>query len=77
MKSNGQRQPPGENKPHKYHIQCHNCKRFGHVKADCWFRDKGANITKEQGTSNLFIAKQGVKCEDNTVWLVDNGARII
>ncbi|XP_039143968.1 uncharacterized protein LOC120281110 [Dioscorea cayenensis subsp. rotundata] len=33
-------------KQHK-NVQCFICKKYGHVKAQCWFRNKEANVTEE------------------------------
>ena len=52
-----QRQVPGEYKAQRNYIQCHNCKKYGHVKADCWFRNQSANVAEEQGTSTFFYGQ--------------------
>ena len=68
-----QRQVPGEYKAQRNYIQCHNCKKYGHVKADCWFRDQSANVAEEQSTSTLFMAKHETDDVASSVWLVDSG----
>ena len=56
-RSFSQRQIAGDYKPHKARIQCHNYKRYGHVQTNYWFKNCGAKLTEEQGTSNLFMVK--------------------
>ena len=35
------------NKQFKGHTQCHHCKRYSHVKAECWFKNQGVNMAEE------------------------------
>ena len=39
-------------------VQCYYCKKFGHVKADCWKREKQANYAEheEEKEVKLFMA---------------------
>lgn len=37
---------PIENKQSKG-VQCFICKKFGHMKAQCWYKDKEANVAEE------------------------------
>lgn len=71
----GPRQGPAESRSPKSHIQCFNCKKFGHYKSECWYNDQSANIIEEEGSSsNLFMAKHESKNEEaNEVWLIDSG----
>ncbi|KAH7667285.1 RNA-directed DNA polymerase protein [Dioscorea alata] len=53
----------GEQRRFRSDVQCHLCKKYGHIKANCWFKekpaDKGASLVvekKEKETSNLFLA---------------------
>lgn len=45
-------------RPTKSYIQCHICKRYGHLKADCWYRNKTPD--KEESFSNL-VEKKNLK----------------
>ncbi|XP_039130821.1 uncharacterized protein LOC120267191 [Dioscorea cayenensis subsp. rotundata] len=57
----------GRGMDNKSHIQCFQCKKFGHMKAECRARDKqpekGAGLVAEEGsTENLFMKRlQGVQ----------------
>lgn len=42
-------------RPTKSYIQCHICKRYGHLKADCWYRNK--TLDKEESFANLLEKK--------------------
>ena len=42
----------------KHNIQCDNCKRYGHVKAECWFKERAVNVAEEQDVSNLLSVGQ-------------------
>lgn len=64
------RHPSGEDhgvqKSFKNNVQCYHCKRYGHTKANCWFKDKifdkgtgmslCAENSSEQEFGNLFMA---------------------
>ena len=54
-------------------VQCHNCKRYGHVKAQCWLEGKEANLVEgEEEVSDLFVVHDaGV--EQGSVWIIDSG----
>lgn len=58
-------------------MQCHYCKKFGHIKAHCWLRDRSANknvtlVAEENEVSNLFVTQQESSKACNTVWLIDS-----
>ena len=40
-------------------IQCYHCRRYGHIKADCWYKDQQMNFTAEneekEGLFMVFI----------------------
>ncbi|XP_039128947.1 uncharacterized protein LOC120265102 [Dioscorea cayenensis subsp. rotundata] len=38
----------GEPSKHYNSVQCFICKKFGHVKSQCWYRNKEANVTKDE-----------------------------
>lgn len=58
----------------KLNIQCHNYKKFEHIKKECWLKEKSANLAKEKIVSNLFMAQNYdtnlVACN---LWLLDSG----
>ena len=38
-------------------IQCHHCKKFGHIERNCWHKGKKANFAEEkEETESLFMA---------------------
>ncbi|KAG6385388.1 hypothetical protein SASPL_154223 [Salvia splendens] len=58
----------------KSHIQCYNCGKHGHVKADCWSKEKEANYVQEEANDNkLFMAVANTVDVPNDVWFVDSG----
>ena len=57
----------------KSHIQCHSCKKYGHIKAECWFRDKNVNFAEESEVSDLFMVHYNIDEVANSVCLVDSG----
>ncbi|XP_039139947.1 uncharacterized protein LOC120277253 [Dioscorea cayenensis subsp. rotundata] len=59
-------------------VQCFICKKFGHVKAQCWYRNKEANIVKEEkekGKEYEEVAFMAISEEPKTggIWLIDSG----
>ncbi|KAH7651913.1 RNA-directed DNA polymerase protein [Dioscorea alata] len=62
-------------------VQCNNCNKFGHIKANCWYRVRkhgsGVNVAAEMehenNTTNLFLTSSIEEGLDGAVWLVDNG----
>lgn len=72
----------GRGGEHRSSVQCFHCKKFGHVRADCWERDKqprtekGASLVAkelEQESNNLFMASNTPEPTSSTLWLVDSG----
>ncbi|XP_039144812.1 uncharacterized protein LOC120282128 [Dioscorea cayenensis subsp. rotundata] len=64
-------------RPTRSYIQCHICKRYGHLKADCRFRNKAAdtnfletNISNEP--TNLFMVQTTGQHPGSSIWLVDS-----
>ena len=60
-------------------IQCYHCKRFGHIKADCWYKDQNIadhnmNFIEENKEENkLFMACIDTNCKLSDLWFVDSG----
>ncbi|VFQ83594.1 unnamed protein product [Cuscuta campestris] len=57
----------------KSHIQCYNCSKYGHVKADCCTKEKQANYVQEEDENKLFMAVADAVEMPNDVWFVDSG----
>lgn len=62
----------------KSNVQCFHCKKFGHVKAECWAREKQPErgvtlIVEEKEANNLFMASSSSEEAVTLVWLVDSG----
>lgn len=54
-------------------VQCHHCRRYGHIKADCWYKDKVVNVAEINAQSNFFMANNGTKKDIDQAWLIDSG----
>lgn len=59
------------------HIQCHNCGKYGHVRADCWSEPQGQAAMGEEENDEedrLFMA-MGVEesSKKDNVWFLDSG----
>lgn len=59
-------------------VQCFNCKRFCHIKAECWAKDKHpkkgvTHVAKEREANNNFMTSSDPRTEANFVLLVDSG----
>lgn len=68
----------GRGYENKSNVQCFHCKKFSHVKADCWVKnkqpEKEANLVAEEGeVSNVFMASTCLDSVASSVWLVDSG----
>jgi hypothetical protein len=59
----------------KTSIQCYHCKRYGHIKADCWYKDQKMNFATENGeeANKLFMACNDTNCKTSDLWFVDSG----
>ena len=69
-----QRHATSEQKGYKSGIQCHHCKKFGHVKANCWNKEKQVNYAEEvDEESNLFMVHHDADETPSDVWFVDSG----
>ena len=42
------------------------------MKAQCWFKDKTANLAEEAEVSYLFMAEGGPTEDQGSVWLINN-----
>lgn len=42
----------------KSNIQCHICKKYGHMKADCWFKDKQGSYAEVSDNIQCHICKK-------------------
>ena len=49
-----ERQSFSEQRRNKSSVQCYNCKKFGHVKANCW--NQASYVEEESQESKLFMA---------------------
>lgn len=62
----------------KSQVQCFHCKKFGHVKANCWAKEKqpekeASMVAEEKGSSNVFMVSQAIDFGSSSVWLIDSG----
>ena len=71
-----QRQSTEKNR-NKSNIQCYYCKRFGHVQAECWKKErqeKQANyVEQEEDQVKLFMAYNEEVVSSNNIWFLDSG----
>ncbi|XP_039137400.1 uncharacterized protein LOC120274929 [Dioscorea cayenensis subsp. rotundata] len=64
----------GERWQNKADIQCYKCKKFGHYKSQCWYKDIAVNVVEEEAkVTHLFMADSGLDDQHEDVWLLDNG----
>lgn len=56
-------------------IQCHHCHRYGHIKADCWYRDQKINFAAEENEEEnyLFMACNDTDHKPSDLWFADSG----
>ncbi|KAJ0077459.1 hypothetical protein Patl1_35960 [Pistacia atlantica] len=56
-------------------VQCYYCKRFGHVKAECWkLREKQASYAEQKEEEvKLFMAYHVDTTTSNNIWFLDSG----
>ncbi|TYK21566.1 Retrovirus-related Pol polyprotein from transposon TNT 1-94 [Cucumis melo var. makuwa] len=65
----------------KANIQCYHYKKFGHVKADCWYKNQRANFAAEneasenngKGENKLFMTNIPSDQKIAKVWFIDSG----
>ncbi|TYK28117.1 putative gag-pol polyprotein, identical [Cucumis melo var. makuwa] len=71
----------GVQSSNKANIQCYHCKKFGHVKADCWYKNHRANFTEQNeasenngnGENKLFMTNIPSDQKTTEVWFIDSG----
>ncbi|KAL0558913.1 hypothetical protein IC582_003500 [Cucumis melo] len=71
----------GVQSSNKANIQCYHCKKFGHVKADCWYKNQRANFTEQneasenngKGENKLFMINIPSDQKTTEVWFIDSG----
>ena len=56
----------------KKYVQCFNYKKTGHVKSECWYKDKNAIVVEGIEETNLFMAHNDISCVTNSAWLIDS-----
>ena len=59
-------------------VQCHYCKRYGHIKANCRKMEKQANYAEEAGEEDeeefkLFMARSEMIESSDDTWFLDSG----
>lgn len=55
-------------------VQCYNCHRFGHIEANCWYKnDQAGYVEEEEEESMLFMARSTTIDHKTDVWFVDSG----
>ncbi|XP_062080662.1 uncharacterized protein LOC133785446 [Humulus lupulus] len=67
-----EKQSIGEQRWKKSSIHCHNCKKFGHVNANCW-APHAHYVEKENEESKLFMVHSSSNDIQNDVWFLDSG----
>ncbi|KAL4032489.1 hypothetical protein IC575_005567 [Cucumis melo] len=71
----------GVQSSNKVNIQCYHCKKFGHVKVDCWYKNQRANFAAEneafenkgKGENKLFMTNIPSDQKTAEVWFIDSG----
>ncbi|KAA8523955.1 hypothetical protein F0562_010614 [Nyssa sinensis] len=65
----------GEQRNNKNGVQCYHCKKYSHIKADCWYKDQQVNYAAENGeeSSMLFMTHFDPNNKSSDVWFVDSG----
>ena len=72
-RNGGQRQYNEQSYP-KNGFQCHHCKKYGHIKADCWYKDQKMNFATETEEENkLFMACIEADQKPSDLWFLDSG----
>ncbi|CAL5412844.1 unnamed protein product [Camellia sinensis] len=67
-------QQSGEQRNYKNGVQCYHCKRYGHIKADCWYKDQQVNyVAENEESSKLFMTHFDPNNTSSDVWFIDSG----
>ncbi|GMJ07547.1 hypothetical protein HRI_004423900 [Hibiscus trionum] len=71
---NNDRHTVNEQGNRKSGIQCYHCKRYGHIKAYCWYNNEKMNFAIENEEENkLFMACIDTNHTSSDLWFVDSG----
>ena len=63
-----QRHSTNEQKGNKSGIQCYHCKKFGNVKANCWYKEKQVNFAgTNDEKSKLFMTHYDTNYETQKI----------
>ncbi|KAH0709243.1 hypothetical protein KY284_010670 [Solanum tuberosum] len=55
-------------------MQCYNCNRFGHIQANCWYKnDQASYVEEEEEESMFFMARSSTIDHKMDVSFVDSG----
>ncbi|XP_010272329.1 PREDICTED: uncharacterized protein LOC104608133 [Nelumbo nucifera] len=78
----GQNGEQGEHRPfddkqkgNKSGVQCHYCKRYGHIKVECWKREKQASYAEKEDEAEvkLFMAYHEDTNVSTDIWCLNSG----
>ena len=56
-------------------IQCYHYRRYGYIKAYCWYKDQQMNFAaenEEEEEEKLFMACTGINPKKGDLWFVDS-----
>ncbi|KAA3475372.1 retrovirus-related Pol polyprotein from transposon TNT 1-94 [Gossypium australe] len=59
-------------KQYRSNVQCYYCKKYGHVKAYCWKREKQAKYAEGDEDIKLFMAYQDDIIASKDIWFLDS-----
>ena len=55
-------------------LQCYHCRRYGHTKADCWYKHQQMNsAAKNEEEEKFFMTCTGINVKKCDLWFVDSG----
>ncbi|XP_047256015.1 uncharacterized protein LOC124888770 [Capsicum annuum] len=71
---NDEHKQSNEQSNRKNGIQCHHCQRYGHIRADCWYKDQKINFAAgENEEENYLFACVDTDHKPSDLWFVDSG----